>query len=39
MYARLRALGDGGEIYTFKEWNLGPLSEMKVYKTDLFISR
>jgi hypothetical protein len=29
MYAKLRALGDGGSIYTFKEWNLGPLSEMQ----------
>ncbi len=28
-YARLRALGDGAELFTFKDWNLGPLSDMQ----------
>ncbi len=38
-FAKLRALGDGGQIFTFKEWNLGPLSDMEadIHGTELII--
>ena len=39
MYGKLRTIGGGGQIFTFNEWNLGPLSDMyqDVYGTELYL--